>query len=312
MPVRNEGKHLAESLGSVLDQDYPGAIEVILAVAVSTDNTASLAASLAAQDPRVSLVTNPTGTTPDGLNAAIEASDGQVVARVDAHGALPVDYLRVAVTILRDSGAANVGGQALPEGIDATQKAIALAMGSPLGMGAARFRVGGEAGSADTVFPGVFRREWIDHVGGFNSAYGRAQDWEMNLRIRQAGGVVWFSPLICVTYRPRSSLRALAGQFFSTGQWRRRLSQEHSGALNLRYLAPPAVTALVTLGAVGAALWPPLGLLPLGYAVAVAVGGVVISRGHPLTVRVKVPAVLATMHLSWGAGFIVGLRGRAK
>lgn len=72
------------------------------------------------------------------------------------------------------------------------------------------------------------------------------------------------------------------------------------------------MTALVTLGAVGAALWPPLGLLPLGYAVAVAVGGVVISRGHPLTVRVKVPAVLATMHLSWGAGFIVGLRGRAK
>ncbi len=310
MPVRNEGKHLAESLGSVLDQDYPGVFDVVLAVAASTDNTASVAASLAAQDPRVSLVTNPTGTTPDGLNAAIEASDGQVVARVDAHGALPADYLRVAVTILRDSDAANVGGRALPEGIDKTQKAIALAMGSALGMGAARFRVGGEPGPADTVFPGVFRREWIEHVGGFNSAYGRAQDWEMNLRIRQAGGVVWFSPLICVTYRPRSSLRALAGQFYSTGQWRRRLSQEHSDALSLRYLAPPAVTALVALGAAGATLWWPLGVFPLGYAAAVALGGGVISRGHPPAVRVRVPAVLATMHLSWGAGFIVGLRDR--
>lgn len=312
MPVRNESKHLAESLGSVLAQDYPGVVEVVLAVGVSADDTASVAASLAASDPRVSLVTNPTGTTPDGLNAAIEASDGPVVARVDAHGALPVDYLRVAVTILRDSGAANVGGRALPEGIDATQKAIAIAMGSPLGMGAARFRVGGEAGPADTVFPGVFRREWIERVGGFNSAYGRAQDWEMNLRIRQAGGIVWFSPLVCVTYRPRGSLPALAEQFYSTGQWRRRLSQEHSGALNLRYLAPPAVTVAVTAGTLGAVVWPPLAVLPLGYAVAVTLGGVVISRGHALAVRVKVPAVLATMHLSWGAGFIVGVRDRAQ
>jgi len=312
MPVRNEAKHLAESLGSVLEQDYPGAIQVVIAVGPSTDDTASVAGTLASADPRVSLVTNPTGTTPDGLNAAIAASDGPIVARVDAHGALPVDYLRVAVTILHESKAANVGGRAIPEGTDATQKAIALAMGSPLGMGAARFRIGGAAGPADTVFPGVFRREWIEHVGGFNPAYGRAQDWEMNLRIRQAGGIVWFSPLVCVTYRPRSSLRALAGQFYSTGQWRRRLSQEHSGALNLRYLAPPAVTALVAVGAAGAAIWLPLGLIPLGYAAAVTLGGLVISRGQARQVRVKMPMVLATMHLSWGAGFIVGRRDRAR
>ncbi len=310
MPVRNEAQHLEESLRSVLAQDYPGSVEVVLAVGVSSDGTGEVVRLLAQADPRVVVVDNPSGRTPDALNCAIAASSQPIVARVDAHGALPCDYLRCAIQILHATGAANVGGRAVPEGTDSTQQAIALGMGSSLGMGSARFRVGGQAGPADTVFPGVFLREWIDRVGGFSAEYDRAQDWEMNLRIRQAGGVVWFSPDVCVTYRPRSSLTALAAQFFATGQWRRRLSQEHSEALNARYLAPPVVLALVVGGALGASVWRPLALLPVGYAVAVAAGGLVISRGKPWAVRVRVPAVLATMHLSWGAGFLRGLPRR--
>lgn len=308
MPVRNEAQHLIESLGSVLAQDYPGELEVVLAVGASSDDTRAVAQRLAAADARVSVVDNPSGRTPDALNVAIRAAMHPIIARVDAHGALPADYLRVAVRILAETGAANVGGRAVPEGRDHTQRAIAIGMGSPLGMGSARFRVGGEAGHADTVFPGVFLREWLDRVGGFSPDYDRAQDWELNLRIRQAGGVVWFSPEICVTYRPRSSLRALAAQFFSTGQWRRRLAQEHDGALSARYLAPPVVLLAVVGGTVGAWAWRPLALLPLGYAVAVVSGGIAISAGQPLGVRARVPAVLAIMHLSWGAGFLKGLR----
>ncbi len=307
MPVRNEALHLQESLGSVLAQDYPGLLEVVLAVGSSSDDTAVVAHRLAATDPRVVVVDNPSGRTPDALNCAIAASTQPIVARVDAHGSVPQDYLRSAVQILLATGAANVGGRAVPEGVDPTQRAIAIAMGSPLGMGSARFRVGGEAGPADTVFPGVFRREWIDRVGGFSAVYDRAQDWEMNLRIRQAGGVVWFSPDVCVTYRPRSSLTALAAQFFATGQWRRRLSQEHSAALGARYLAPPVMLVLVVGGALGAIVWLPLAVLPVGYVAAVVGGGILISGGCPWSVRVQVPAVLATMHLSWGAGFLRGL-----
>lgn len=312
MPVRNEAQHLDESLGSVLAQDYPGELEVVLAVGASSDDTREVAQRLAVVDERVRVVNNPSGRTPDALNLAIRAGTHPIVARVDAHGALPVNYLRVAVRILHETGAANVGGRAVPQGRDNTQRAIAIGMGSPLGMGSARFRVGGQAGRADTVFPGVFLREWLDRVGGFSPDYDRAQDWELNLRIRQAGGVVWFSPEISVTYRPRSSLRALAAQFFSTGQWRRRLAEEHDGALSARYLAPPAVVVLVVGGTIGALAWRPLALLPLGYAAAVASGGIAISSGQPLGVRVRVPAVLATMHVSWGAGFLRGLPGAAR
>lgn len=310
MPVRDEADHLAEAVGSVLGQDYPGGVQVVLAVGPSRDDTPRLAREMAELDPRVVVVDNPSGRTPDGLNLAMTLVRHDIVARVDGHGALPPGYLDTAVATLLRTGAANVGGVALPEGRTTMQQAIAVAMGSPLGMGGARFRVGGREGEAETVFPGVFRREWIERVGGFDPAYDRAQDWELNLRIRQAGGVVWFTPDLRVTYRPRSSLTALARQFFATGQWRRRLATQHENALGPRYLAPPVTLVLVVGGALGSPWWPPFGVLPLGYAVAVAVGGVAIAQGQSAAVRVRVPAALATMHLSWGAGFLWGLRGR--
>ncbi len=309
MPVRNEADHLAHCLGSVLGQDYEGDLEIVLAVGSSVDATREVAMALAEEDSRVRVVNNPSGRTPEALNCAIAASVYPVVARVDAHGSLPADYLRTVIRILRETDAANVGGRALPQGRTPIQKAIALAMSSRLGMGGAPFRVGGDAGPAESVFPGVFRREWLERVGGFSAEYERAQDWEMNLRIRQAGGVVWFSPEVCVSYFPRSSLRTLAQQFYATGQWRRRLAADHQGALGPRYLAPPVAVLLVAGGAAGSVAWPPLVLLPGGYAVAVAVGGLWISRNEALAVSVRVPLTLATLHLSWGAGFLVGLPG---
>lgn len=310
MPVRNEADQLVESVSSVLTQDYLGEIEVVLAVGPGSDRTPEVARSLAERDRRVLVVDNPSGRTPDGLNLALQQARHGIVARVDGHGALPSGYLATAVATLRETGAANVGGLALPEGHSTMQQAIAVAMASPLGMGGARFRVGGRAGEAETVFPGVFRREWIERVGGFDPAYDRAQDWELNLRIRQAGGVVWFTPDLRVTYRPRSSLPALGRQFFSTGQWRRRMAREHAGALSARYLAPPVTLVTVVGAAVGAWWWPPLAVLPAGYVVAVTGGGILISRGRRWAVRVRVPGALATMHLSWGAGFLWGLPGR--
>jgi succinoglycan biosynthesis protein ExoA len=49
-------------------------------------------------------------------------------------------------------------------------------------------------------------------------------------------------------------------------------------------------------------------VLPVGYVAAVLVGAAVEGRGLPLAGRLTLPAVLATMHLSWGAGFLTSLR----
>lgn len=306
MPVRNEEDHLADAVGSVLAQDYPGGLEVVVAVGPSSDRTREVADGLAAEDPRIVVVANPSGRTPDGLNAAVQASSHEVVVRMDGHGELSPGYVRRSVELLEETGAANVGGVMLAEGTGDLQRAVAVAMRSPLGIGAARFHVGGHAGPAETVYLGVFRREWLDRVGGYDPTFVRAQDWELNHRIREAGGTVWFSPELTVSYRPRSTWRDLVRQFYTTGQWRRQVVRHHPGSINLRYLAPPTAVALVAAGAVGGLAWRPLWALPLGYAAAVTLGGAWIARDQPPGVVARMPGVLAVMHMTWGAGFLRG------
>ncbi len=308
MPILDEEQHLADAVSAILEQEHPGDLEVILAVGPCTDRTPEVAASLAAADPRVRVVDNPSGRTPDGLNAAIAEARHDIVVRVDGHGLLSPGYIRQAVELLQETGAANVGGIMQARGETPFERAVAVAMTSRIGVGGARFHVGGEAGPADTVYLGVFRREWLRRVGGYDTHFTRAQDWEMNYRIRRAGGLIWFTPDLTVTYRPRASLRTLARQYRDYGRWRRVVSRLHTDSINLRYLAAPAAVVLVAGGAVGGFVWTPLWLLPAGYAVSVTVGGLLAARGESLATRLRVPGVLATMHGSWGWGFLTSPR----
>ena len=211
MPVLNEERHLAEAVHAVLAQDYPGELELVLAVGPSRDRTQEIAEKLAADDSRIIVVPNPTGRTPHGLNACIKASQYSIVVRVDGHSLLPSDYVRAAVETLEETGADNVGGLMAAEGVTPFEKAVARAMTSKIGIGNAPFHTGGGAGEAETVYLGSFRRSALDRVGGYDETFVRAQDWEMNHRIRQTGGKVWFTPRMHVTYRPRPE-RPRAGQ----------------------------------------------------------------------------------------------------
>ncbi|WP_062344750.1 glycosyltransferase family 2 protein [Herbidospora yilanensis] len=304
MPVLNEERHLREAVQQVLDQDYAGPIDVVLAVGPSRDRTQEVAESIAAADSRVTIVPNPTGRTPHALNAAISASKGEVVARVDGHAMLPRDYVRTAVETLGQTGADNVGGIMAAEGVSPFEKAVARAMTSKIGVGNAAFHVGGEGGPADTVYLGVFRRTALERVGGYDEHFQRAQDWEMNHRIRATGGLVWFQPKMRVSYRPRATVGALAGQYFHYGRWRRVVARTHQGTINLRYLAPPIAVSLIVLGLVAGFFWPPAFVVPAGYALAIVAGSVLTGRDLEPAALLRLPVVYAAMHLSWGTGFI--------
>lgn len=304
MPVLNEERHLADAVAMVLRQDWPGPLEVVLAVGPSGDRTAEVAAGLAAADPRVTLVDNPSGRTPDALNAAIAASRGSVVVRVDGHAEIPDDYVSTAVATLERTGADNVGGTMDARGRSDLERAVAAAMRSPIGVGSARFHTGGEEGAVDTVYLGCFRRAALERVGGYDPRFTRTQDWELNHRIRESGGTVWFTPRLVVTYRPRSSLRALARQYRDYGRWRRAVAQTHDGTLNPRYLAPPAMVVGTTAATVLGLVWPPALAVPALYVVAVMVGGALSADGEPWRVRALTGPAVATMHWSWGWGFL--------
>ncbi|HYH23721.1 MAG TPA: glycosyltransferase family 2 protein [Blastococcus sp.] len=322
MPVLNEEKHLAASVTEILGQAYQGEIELVIALGPSRDGTEWVARKLAAADSRIRLVRNPCGKTPAGLNAAVLASSHDIIARVDGHGILLPGYIERAVLLLEQTGAANVGGLMLAVGVTGFEQAVARAYSSKAGLGGGSFHVGGEEGPADSVYLGVFRREVLERLGGFDEHYQRAQDWELNHRIRQAGEVVWFSPDLAVTYRPRSSWSELGRQFFHTGRWRREVIRRHPESIRLRYLAPPVVTAAIfagaAVGAIGAATgsralrW---GFLPsAAYGAGVVVASVAEGKALPWRARAWLPAVLATVHLSWGTGFLFGrspVRGQA-
>jgi succinoglycan biosynthesis protein ExoA len=324
MPVRNEERHLEESVRSVLCQDYPGELEIVLAVGPSRDRTPQIARRMAAADPRITVVPNPTGHIASAINAAIKASRHPIVARVDGHAVLPPGYLRAAVRALRRTGADNVGGIMAAQGVTSFQQAVAWAMTSRLGVGAAKFHTGGGPGTVDTVYLGVYRRTAIERVGGYDESFLRAEDWELNHRIRLAGGVIWFMPELQVTYRPRASVRALAEQYFNYGRWRRVIAREHAGTINPRYLAPPAallamaagmlagLAGLAGLAAGWGAAW--VAAVAAGFAVPAAyLGGTLgaaatSARWLRAPVAALVPLVLATMHLCWGVGFLTSPR----
>jgi succinoglycan biosynthesis protein ExoA len=312
IPVLNEERHLRESVHRILEQDYAGPVEVVLALGPSKDHTDEVAADLSAHDPRVRSVRNPTGRTPAGLNAAIGASHHPVVVRVDGHGLLNPGYIKAAVRLLEETGAANVGGVMAAEGVSAFQQAVARAMTSVFGVGGARFHTGGDAGPADTVYLGVFRREVLERLGGYDESFLRAQDWELNHRIRGSGGLVWFSPELSVTYRPRSSFLDLGRQYFHYGRWRRVVMRQHPGTVNARYLAPPVTVLACLIGLVATPLTPWALLLPAGYGAGIVGASLLIGAGLPLRARLALPAVLGTMHWSWGIGFLTSPRALAR
>ena len=321
VPARDAAASLRAAVRSALDQQVPGELEVVIAVGPSADDTIDVARRLGAADPRVRVVDNPAGLTPSGLNAAVAAATGEVVARLDAHAVLPPGYLAQAVADLRAHGAANVGGRQVPSASTGWRAAVAAAMRSPVGAGGATYRVGGAPGPVDTVYLGVFRREALAAVGGFDERLVRNQDYELNHRLRDAGGIVWFDPDLAVAYQPRGTVGGLARQYAEYGRWKRVVLRLHPGSLRLRQAVPPLFVVALLVGLVAGVLgtvlgpsrvagvtlpalagWWPLALLLLAWVVVLLAGAVRATDRAPLVAPTVV--ALAVMHLAWGLGFL--------
>lgn len=303
VPILNEAKYLEATVASILAQQFDGEIELILSVAPSKDQTLKIAREIAAGDARVVVVENPTGRTAAGLNIAIAASRYSIIVRVDGHSKIPINYCQLVFEILKQSGAVNVGGIMAAEGETIFESSVARAMRSSFGVGASRFHTGGEAGPVDTVYLGAFRKEALLAAGGFDERFTRAQDWELNFRLREVGGLIYFDPRLVVSYRPRPTIFALAKQYFEYGRWRRVVSRRHQGTINYRYLAPPFTVLATILSLLCGWLISPILFLPtLVYAIFILTASAIIGKN--LGEFLALPAVLLTMHVSWGIGFL--------
>lgn len=332
LPARHAAATLTAAVRSAAAQ-RPRPARVVIAADPADVPTWQLARALArSPDDAIRVVANPGGATAAGLNQAIAATDTAVVARLDAHSIAPPDYLARATAVLQRTGAAVVGGRQSGVGHDPISRAISAAMASPVGSGAARHRIGGPPGPVETAYLGVFRRDWIDRVGGFDEQLARNQDYEICQRLRQAGGAVWFDPSLCVNYQPRANWRDLAAQYHDYGRWKRLVMRRHPRSIRLRQVAAPALVVALSASAVAALL--PVGsrrtsrrvaaVVPAAWSATLIAGAVGAapprpcgSAAHavvPLSVadRARVVVALAIMHLAWGAGVLRGGAARMR
>ena len=303
LPVYNDVGGLCTALPAILTQEYSGSVEILVADGSTNQDTTEF---VRRRHPTVRFVSNPDHTTSAGINRALEVSTGDIVVRCDAQATFPPNYIQRCVETLQRTGAANVGGRQDAVGMSFFERAAALGQHIPLGVGRARYRLGGTEGPTDTVYLGAYRRQALETVGGCDPALLRNQDYILNWHLRERGEVVWFDPELKVAYRPRRSLQTLARQYFDYGRWKCVVMWRYPKSICAKHFIAPLLTLGLIASAVGA--WGGASLLasvlPLTYLLtllgeALRVG---IRRREPAAVLL--PLVLAVMHLSWGIGFL--------
>lgn len=312
IPIRNEETFIAQCLEAVIDQDYPkDRMEVLVVDGRSEDRSREIVGEFSLRYPMIKLLDNPWLTAPAAMNLGIKKARGDVIVRVDGHCWLESDYISQCVKCLRRTGADNVGGLMKAVGQGYVGQVIALAINSFFGSGGSKFHYASEEQIVDTVYLGAFPRRVFDRVGFFNERLVRNQDYELNYRIRAAGGKIFLSPAIKSYYYGRSSLIDLWHQYFQYGFWKLEMLQVRPRSVRPRHLAAPLF--VFTLFASGLLGFLHRGFLILSllamasYLAASFLSSLLIASRKGWRCFPLLPVVFAIIHLGWGSGFLWGL-----
>ncbi len=309
IPVFNEEHYISACLESVLVNTYPkDRLEILVIDGMSTDRSREIIRDYARRYAFIRLLDNPKRIQAAAMNIGLRAATGEIILRMDAHTIYAPDYISQCVNLLQATRAANVGGPPQAVGKDYISNAIAIAMTSPFGVGDARFRFSNQEQWVDTVYLGAWYKQTLEALGGFNETWVVNEDYELNYRLRQAGGKIFFSPKIRCHYYVRRSLSALARQYFRYGFWRVKTLVAYPDSLRWRQLAPPVfVLALIASLAALPVFWPAGVVIPGLYTVANLIASLQAARRHGWRYLPLLPLVFFLLHSSWGIGFFCGL-----
>lgn len=313
IPMRNEEAYIAECLRSIIDQDYPKeSLEVLVVDGLSDDRSREIVEEFSQAYPFIRLLDNPHRIVPTAMNIGIKEARGEIIIRVDGHCRLASDYVSQCVRYLEETGVACVGGAIESIGQTPMAQAISLAMSSPFGVGDAYFRCGTQKERyVDTLAFGAYRRQVFDQVGLFDEELVRNQDYELNYRLRKAGGKILLTPAIKSRYYTRSSLGKLWSQYFQYGFWKMQMLRKHPRSVRIRQLVPPLfVLALLLSGALSVissfAAWM-FALITASYLSLSLAFSLFIAARRGWRYFPVLPLIFACLHLSWGLGFLYSL-----
>ncbi len=310
IPMRNEAANVEACLASVRAFDLgPGdSMEILVFDGESTDDSAARVLAIAAVDARVQVLPNPERIQAAAFNRGLAAARGRYLVRLDAHSHYAADYIRESIRLLESTGAENVGGVQRAAGDNWVSRAIAAAVSSRFAAGDAKYRHATTPGFTDTVYLGAWRTETLRRLGGMRSDMAVNEDYEMNVRLRAAGGRVYLSPGIRSTYFVRGSLWKLARQYSRYGFWKIRTLLEHPGSVRWRQLVPPVfvLSVLVTPLLVVHFGWFGAAHLAL-YLAASLITSAALATRNGISLFPLLPIVFAIIHAGWGSGFLAGI-----
>lgn len=322
IPCYNEQRTIKPLLDGLLGQTFPAEnMEVVIADGESTDGTQAAIAEWQTEHPelQVVVIVNNAHSIPAALNSAIKASHGEIIVRLDAHSKPQNEYVARSVAALEEGLGQNVGGvwDIQPGSDKWISRSIAAAAGHPIGVGDARYRFTDQAGIVDTVPFGAFKRDLIDRIGFYDETLLANEDYEFNARVRESGGQVWLDPKIRSAYFARRDLKALSIQYWRYGYWKRQMLRRYPQTLRWRQALPPVfvfglAVLLIASPFFWLARWALAGILAL-YAFILLLAGVQLAiRKKDATMVIGVPLAIATMHFSWGTGFLWSLLSPPK
>lgn len=315
LPCRNEEGYIAECLQSIMATEYPQELlEILVVDGRSDDRTRATVEQFAARVSNLRLIDNPERVVPAALNLGIREATGDVIIRMDAHVVYPPDYVPRLVEALVESGADNVGGRlvTLPPTPRPVAQAIATALSHPLGVGNSHFRIGAQRPRwVDTVPFGCYRRDAFARFGMFDEELVRNQDDEFNHRLIRRGGRILLVPDVISFYYARASLRQVARMYYQYGYFKPLAARKIGRIMTIRQLIPAAFVSAVLVSAAAAPFWHPAAVLCASilasYAITLSSVAAPVAAARGLRTAMALVAAFATIHGSYGFGFLRGI-----
>lgn len=312
IPCRNEKSYIARCLDSLLKLNTPSEeLEIFVCDGMSEDGTLEVLAEYCEAHPHIKVLPNPERTTPYALNLGAKAARGDVVIILGAHSEVDPDWVNACLQELEAHPEAGcVGGYVENAFTDDFSRVLSYATSSRFGVGGSHYRTKSKTGYVDTVLFGAYRKSVLEEIRYFDEELTRNQDDEINYRLIKAGHKIWLSDRIKCRYFVRSSFKKLFKQYFQYGYWKVYVNRKH-GVVTTTYrqLAPVALVFCLLFGGLAAVLHP-LGRTAFGAGVALyilmALGAAVSKTLHPVKI-LQLLLVFATLHLSYGFGYLDGL-----
>jgi succinoglycan biosynthesis protein ExoA len=303
IPARNEENAIVACLDSVLAQDW-AKLEVLVVDGDSTDRTPQIVAEYSARDPRVRLLHNPRRIIPVSLNVALAAASAQWLVRVDAHAAVPPEYVRLAVAHLRTGLYGGVGGRKDGVGHTPAGRAIAAAMASRFGVGGSTYHWGEELTDAEHVPFGAYPVDLLRSMGGWDEELVVNQDFELDYRLRAAGHRILFDPAMRIDWECRQDVKALFKQYKRYGGGKVVVALKHPASLRPRHFAAPVLVAMLGTAGLVALRKPVLGaVIAAPYALGLGVATLQTAKQVDAEAKPYVAPAFLAMHIGWGLGF---------